>query len=291
MKSIQIQLTTKCNERCFMCSKYTWDRRQIPIDVLISKLQKYKGATVTFSGGDPLAYQSPCLEELAKYLIDNNVVYQIFTNMNYNLTDVMKAFLDGAKFIQVSLDGSNECIYENVRRCRDNGFDTVFKNVLAYKDKVKINCTVSNRNYFDVYNIYKLCKSNGLIVRFFPVHTDEEAMLKPYMLKTIQYLFKDFSELPTEIEVLLSASLRKDFEGKCFVKSEHRIIDENGNEYPCCRAINDNGEDWGSRNCISNLKDSIDNPNVLYDFCKNCDRYRKFNIDWDLYKDKEELFL
>ena len=37
--------------------------------------------------------------------------------------------------------------------------------------------------------------------------------------------------------------------------------------------------------------DNIDDENVLYEFCSNCDRYVKFNRDWDEYKDKKELFL
>ena len=92
MKSIQIQLTTDCNERCFMCRKYTWDRKEILITSLIEKINKYKDCTFTFSGGDPLSYSH--LKELNDILSRNNIVYQIFTNMNYELTEDRKIFLD-----------------------------------------------------------------------------------------------------------------------------------------------------------------------------------------------------
>ena len=88
MKSIQVQLTTDCNERCFMCRKYTWNRKEILLTNLIEKINKYKDCTFTFSGGDPLSYSH--LKELNDILSRNNIVYQIFTNMNYELTEDMK---------------------------------------------------------------------------------------------------------------------------------------------------------------------------------------------------------
>ena len=63
-----------------------------------------------------------------------------------------------------------------------------------------------------------------------------------------------------------------------------------GLEYPCCRATNDNGENWNGKYNIQNL-DNLDDPSVLYEFCPNCDRYRKFNDNWDEYKNKEKVYL
>ena len=293
MKSVQIQLTTNCNERCFMCRKYTWDRKEILLTNLIEKINKYKDCTFTFSGGDPLSYSH--LKELNDILSKNNIVYQIFTNMNYELTEDMKIFLDNAKYIQVSLDGSNYETYNSVRRCKENGFNVVKENILKYKDKIKANCTVSNRNYFDVKNIYEFCKDMNIIIRFFPVHTDKNALLMPFMIDYIIDSFVEKNEpIPEEVNKLIEIYNNKNKKfpnpNRCYVKSVHRIIDESGKEYPCCRAINDNGRDWKGKFSLENLND-LDNPNVLYDFCKDCDRYVKFNRDWNEYKDKKELFL
>ena len=199
----------------------------------------------------------------------------------------MKAFLDNAKYIQVSLDGSNYATYRSVRRPVQNGIAVVQSNINKYADKIKINCTVSKRNYFDVKNIYDQYNGKVLDVRFFPVHTDEAAKLEKYMLDYIADQYRVLV-LPKCFESLFEK--RNEYTGKCFVKAEHRLIDEEGNEYPCCRAINDNGEDWEGKNCVENLN-GIDNENVLYDFCSQCDRYRKFNENWDEYKEKEEVFL
>lgn len=49
------------------------------------------------------------------------------------------------------------------------------------------------------------------------------------------------------------------------LKKYHRLIDEYGYEYPCCRAINDNGYDIHQMHKVENLV-GINDENVLYDF-------------------------
>lgn len=75
IKSVQVQLTTKCNERCFMCRKYTWESKEIDINTLIRKITKYYDSTFTFSGGDPLNYSE--LHTLNQVLEQNDIVYQV----------------------------------------------------------------------------------------------------------------------------------------------------------------------------------------------------------------------
>lgn len=289
MKSIQMQLTTSCNQNCFMCRKYTWAKKEMPLNIVEKYVEKYPDATFTFSGGDPLHYSK--LRELATILKTKKIMYQIFTNLNYDLTADQKEFLEDADVVQVSFDGSNESTYNSVRRPKVNGYQFVLKNIeylfALKKQKLKLNATISCRNYFDVKNIFIFCWSKGYNIRFFPVHTDEEAKLKPYM---IQYIIDSFDKsVPDRVLPLIGS--RPDYLGKCFVKSEHLVIDEDGRCYPCCRAINDNGEDWDGRYTVDNLGETISDENVLYPFCKECDRYRKFNEIWDEYKDKERVYL
>lgn len=296
MKSVQIQLTTKCNQRCFMCRKYCWEHRSIDVKTLEEKIAKYKDCTFTFSGGDPLSYEH--LGKLNKLIRKYKIVYQVFTNLNYVLDETKLIFLRNAKYIQVSLDGATDATYSIVRRPIEEGFHRVVSNITILQNtspegKIKVNCTVSNRNYFEVERICSLCNSLKVNVRLFPVHTDEEAKLEGYM---IEHIKKQISRVtPRNYEAIMKPFMeaieREEYTGDCFVKKEHRLIDENGVEYPCCRAINDNGYEWGERNSVKNLED-LDDEKVLYDFCSNCDRYRKFNKHWNtMYEDKEELFL
>ena len=297
MKSIQIQLTTKCNQTCIMCRKYTWPTKEISIDKLIEVLEKYKGATVTFSGGDPLEYSN--LKELNSYLKTNKVVYQVLTNLSYKLDCNMVRFVMGAKYVQVSLDGSYSTEYKEVRGSNAN-FNVLIENLSVFKrmgTAIKLNSTISKTNYISISNIARLASQYKCAIRFWPVHTHSDLMLDDGMKLYIQQSILSLEELNPKIYNNTNLkdwdkiiNRKEEMPNKCWVKTEHRLIDEDGIEYPCCRAINDNGYDIEQEYSVNNLKE-VCNPDVLYEFCKGCDRYVKFNKDWNDYKDKEVLFL
>lgn len=310
MKSIQIQLTTKCEQRCFMCRKYTWESREMSVDVLREKIYKYKACTFTFSGGDPLSYTH--LKELNQILYETGSSYQVFTNLGYELTEDMWEFLECAQVVQVSMDGCTSETYNAVR----NPIDTRATYTRAWANlyflqlmntcRVKVNCTITNRNYKEVAELYRIFVNDGIIFRAFFAHTNENAMVNKEQFASLmadlaKYLFSkegmmqgvqilNYTNLASIYKTRWEDLQGKEYKGPCYVKCEHRVIDEWGTEYPCCRAINDNGCDWGEKNSVENLS-GIDNPQITYDFCKGCDRYVKFNQDWGKYKDKENLYL
>lgn len=291
IKSIQVQLTTKCNQKCVMCRKYTWEPKELTLVKLISKLKQYRGATVTFSGGDPLEYSK--LPALVDYLIQNKVVYQVLTNLAYELNLAQIVFLKNAKFVQVSLDGGDQLAYEKVRGIK-SGFYTMVTNCGMFRN-IKFNCTVSRINSTEVKHISHLAARLGFPVRFWPVHTHDALKLsmgdKHYIGCLIRNLNKECPEVYGNTNLSdFEALLQRKPAPQCFVKQHHIVIDEAGIEYPCCRAINDNGVDIGKVNSVDNLE-RVENPHQLYDFCSECDRYVRFNLDWDVYKDKEDLFL
>lgn len=304
MKSVQFQLTTKCNQRCIMCRKYTWKESHIDIEGMLADIDLLsKECTVTFSGGDPLEYNK--LKELADYLEKNEIIYQVFTNLNYILDDEKMKFLKNAKCVQVSLDASLGDLYKEIRRPvnKDFSFDRILQNIKNIKEftEVKLNCTVSSKNYYDLIGICRIAYDIGVKVRFFPVHTDESVMLKNEHFENIKREFnyvrkklgnewvKNFTNIDN-----FEFEKRKDYKGKCYVKKYHKVVDEKGRAYTCCRAINDNGFDYDGEFSIGQNEQvlkTIFDENVLYDYCSQCDRYRKFNENWDEYKNKEGLFL
>lgn len=287
--SIQVQLTRKCNQHCYMCRKYTWPQKEIDIFMLKKIFEKHPKATYTFSGGEPLEYTK--LDELNNLLYEYNISYQVLTNLNYKLSSEQFAFLMNADCIQVSFDGADEKTYNNVRNPIENGFKVVTNNIdrLLENDKViKLNVTISKRNYMNVYDIinfvYREYYGMGEIyLRFFPVHTHDDIKLNHEMEQKIneqlELALKDFGPTFMKNVIFVANMHRQEYIGKCFVKQHHLVIDEDGIEYPCCRAINDNGFDVEQKYSISHLE-NIEDENVLYDFCKECDRYRKFNENW-----------
>ena len=308
MKSVQIQLTTKCEQRCYMCRQYTWESKSMSIEDLFNVLDKYcsndKKCTITFTGGDPLSYDK--LKELNEKIKEKGIIYQVFTNLYYKLNDEQKEFLLNAEIVQISFDGSNAEIYKNVRNpVNDVTYGRFISNIKWLKKNnvlVKLNCTLSRKNYFDFKNIFDFAFINWLNIRFFQVHTNENAFLEKqmyeYLMNSIDMIKKlqnrskmidDFVKEKTNIEKIKIGGM-KPYKGKCFVKNEHLVVLADGTKYPCCRATNDNGEDWEGKYKIENLND-LDDPDILYEFCKYCDRYRKFNENWDNYMKLDKVYL
>lgn len=289
--SVQIQLTRKCNQRCYMCRKYTWPMKEITFAKLSEIFEKYPDATYTFSGGDPLSYSN--IEELNSMIGDYGLVgkYQVLTNCNYRLDEQKLIFLLRAKNVQISFDGWNEETYDCVRHPVENGFKVVCENIaklLRFGQQVKLNTTLSEKNYKEMHNIIEKfigwCYSQTISIRVFPVHTHDNMLLNDEMIASIEQqkkkIIDEVGRVFFDKRIFIADMKRDKYVGKCFVKNHHLVVDEDGVEYPCCRAINDNGVDIGTKNSIDNLV-GIDNPGVLYDFCSDCDRYRKFNNNWE----------
>ena len=296
MKSIQIQLTSLCNQKCIMCRKYTWPKKQISLSILETILAKYKDCTFSFSGGEPLLYED--LSALNKLLAKYKITYQIFTTLNFNfLSTAQDKFLENADCIQVSLDGSTHTAYNSIRNPQSGGFYYVLQNSKWLKDmhkNIKFNCTLSSKNYVEIIGLSELAFNYDIPIRFYPVHTHDNLTLKA---KHLQFIANKILLLEMQQnEVLNNTNLKtidlspQPFIGKCYVKNHHMVIDEDGIAYPCCRAINDNGDYIKDKYSIDNLT-SLDDENKLYAFCKGCDRYKKFNTDWQKFKNENKLYL
>lgn len=308
IRSVQFDLTTACSQHCFMCRQYAWKKKEIDLDFLKSKIEEYlnenPNCTFTFSGGDPLSYSK--LKELNEYLKKKKVVhYQVFTNLDYDISAKhIEEFLNLAEYVQVSMDGSDFLHYAHVRRSDLYGapekligyskrYSRIISNIFSLKSKVKLNMTVSNRNYHDVLGVYcrfKDCE-NVVGIRFFPVHTDENALLEKEMFDMIENqldIIKCIDKNGVTNANSFELKPRESYKGKCFIKKEHRVFDANGLEYPCCRATNDNGEEWFGMYSVEKLK-GLNDEKVLYDFCSECDRYRKFNEDYENKVNKKEV--
>lgn len=312
MISVQFDLTTRCSQRCYMCRQYTWNHREIDFDLLKEKINKFyeenPNCTFTFSGGDPLSYSKLSkLNELLKEKKD--LKYQVFTNLDYDLSqNHIREFLERAEFVQVSMDGSTPEMYASIRysgleKNYVSRYKRLIENIRSLKTKVKLNMTVSVKNYTDVFNVFmKFCKFDNVVgIRFFPVHTNEDVFLQKEMFNSIKSQMLHIAEVSSTLkargEKVADTNIksfefekRKPFAGKCYVKAVHRVVDQNGTEYPCCRATNDNGCDWEGKFRVENL-DGIDDENKLYSFCKNCDRYVKFNSDFENVKKSERRYL
>lgn len=293
MKSVQIQLTTVCNERCVFCRKYEWAKREIDFEVLKEKILKYAGATFQFSGGEPLYYSK--LSKLAALLVDNEIKYKVYTNMSKLLNNDQIFFLSHADEISVSLDAVDQNLYDEIRRpVTSNAFYYVIKNIIAFGSKVKITMVMTKLNYKEIPALVGFSKEVKAKFRAYQLHTNLETAMSEDDKNELKVIVSDLeNEGSLQHTNLNSTSFfvesKYDFV-PCNVRNHHRVIDELGREYTCCYAINDNGDDIDGANELQNPLEELD-INEQYDYCSRCSRYRKSNLEWENIKDLEGVYL
>lgn len=287
MVSVQIQLTTVCNERCVFCEKYNWPKNVMGPIVLTNILRKYKDAgNLQFSGGEPLMY--PHLNYLNSLLACGTRPYKVYSNLALPVFPGTEQyeFLMRAKEISTSLDGMCKEDYNAVRRpvSPDTAFQHLIDNIFQFKDKVKACMVVTNQNYKSVLNMYEWCEEHGVKSRFYGVHTHEEFALNAEQKEELaEMIFEHLKDIGTDQSNLfqfLTDLTSEEQEGfvPCHVRNHHRVVDESGKEYTCCYAINDNGSYEGQKH---SLDDNYHlSPDLEYTYCERCTRYKHANKNW-----------
>ena len=280
VRSVQFQLTTTCNERCIFCRKYTWPTKEADIKMIEEKIEKYPNATLEFSGGEPTMYSH--LAELNDLLVGK--AYKVFTNGAIDEQDEeVSRFLDNAEEVVISFDALSRNTYNSIRHPIDTfAFYTVCRTVARYAETGKISMVVTSENIGMVPFIAKYADEQGIKSRFYPVHTNTDGLLVSKEQLGVCYerlldIKLDYPEKTNVFDIFQEGYFteKKPFI-PCFARNYSRVIDEDGREYFCCYAINDNGVDIDGKNCIDAEQEEFD-ANVEYEYCDHCSRYRAFN--------------
>ena len=282
IRSVQFQLTTICNERCIFCRKYTWPKKQIPIEVVAEKLEQYPNAALQFSGGEPTMYDH--LVELIE-LIEGRP-YKVYTNGVIDDSgcgiEAKKKFLDGAKEIAISFDADNMETYNSIRHPLDSyAFLKVLKTASLYSEKAKLSMVVTKNNVQTIPNIIAFANSKQIKTRFYPLHTNTAGLVvEEKQLESLKACLKDmdYDHCLTNVDQIFSPDyfVEKRKFIPCGARNVSRLIDEDGRKYPCCYAINDNGKDIDGKFAIEHPECMLDQYEA-YEYCDHCTRYRRFN--------------
>lgn len=299
MKTIQIQLTNKCTQRCVFCRKYDWKQKELDVNKIKEIFLKYNVANFIFSGGDPLLYSN--LKSINKLIKEYDIKYKLITTLSFNLNAEMLTCIKNANEVQVSLDGSSARSYDSIRNPNNkSAFNLLLGNLKKHSESVnfKILTTICKSNIEDIINIYNLT-TNLLNVksRFYFVHTHEEAFPED---KQVDKLINNIQSIKvknvnTNLFKLEKPSIKECKFIYCNVKNNHRVIDEYGREFTCCYAINDNGVDIGETFEIKNLPDNKQKAlldiKYEYSYCGKCTRYKNANRNWENIKNDSEVYL
>lgn len=325
--SIQMNLLNTCTSRCATCRKYTWPNVQLNVDTIKKTLKvlkdKFGLSTVVFSGGDPILYRN--LFEVLHYCKELGIEYSLITTLITKNKDILRYIAENAYRIHVSIDSMDPELYKDIRGVDALGIveeNISFVQEIRTKMKkipVRISSTMSKLNYDEPIDLYNFAKRTGCLLNFYKVHTWKEmemSMLQEHeffnQMKCIALDEKTKCKSITNSRAILDMQYSYDTESahckKCYLPDINCTIDSNGDIYPCCKLLNDNGE-YGKQtkyaygNVVGkNENELIEEFNKRFlkaypldcDFCKSCaDRYNGLLSELETIKEnhRKPLFL
>lgn len=262
--SAQINLINECTSKCKSCRKYTWPNDRIEITDVINSIKAMKSLgleTLVLSGGDPLCYGIADLLTIFNFCNANSILTSMITTLitgDKSLLDVMAQHLHR---VHVSVDASSSELYKHIRGV--DAFELVVENIKFVMQKraksqqpVRISCTVSKMNYYEVMDMYNLANELGCTINFYLVHTFDNLKMDD---GEIDQFYRDMSAIAHHEKVVgkrisNAVSLitsKYDIPNKkpfvCHLPNHHCTINANGDIYPCCKLLNDNGPYEGQK--------------------------------------------
>jgi len=174
-KSVQFEVTTRCNLSCAMCPRTHFSNYEKNKDMSFDLFKKVLDdnsqlKTLYLWGvGEPFLNKDFLrMIKLAKLLKK-----QIIINTNATIMDhTISAFIiqQGVDEVIVSVDGATKEMFESIRECAN--FDVVCENILdmnrlkkiydSKKPKVTSNFVLLRKNMYEVLDMLKLAKSLGI---------------------------------------------------------------------------------------------------------------------------------
>lgn len=296
--SIQINLLNKCTSRCKYCRKYTWPDDILDVKDVIKTIDYLKDyhslKSITFSGGDPILY--PHLIEILQYCNDLKIGTSIITTL---ITEDLELLANIAKFttrIHVSIDGANEDLYLKTRGV--NKFSLVKRNIefvnslRLNKRPIRLSSTISNINENNLVELFLFAEETGCNINYYFVHRYNKYNPSQQELHNELACVYDLDENNiSNIRAILNKQFTNDYNTiksvYCNMPYIHCLINANGDVYPCCKLLNDNGE-YGEqckyvygniyRDDLSDIFSKVRNKTMhIKDECDGCEeRYIPF---------------
>lgn len=325
--SVQMNLLNTCTSRCKTCRKYLWPNVQLDVETVKKTLKvlKYEFglSTVVFSGGDPILYKN--LFEVLDYCNELDIKFSLITTLITRNTEILEYIAKNAYRIHVSVDSMKQSLYNDIRGV--NALHIVKANIRYIQEirtsknmiPIRISSTMSKLNYSEPLSLYEFAKETGCLLNYYKVHTWKEmemdSLQETIFINQMQLIAKDEKDNRNSItnsRAIIDMQYSFDTESahckKCYLPYINCTIDSNGDIYPCCKLLNDNGE-YGEQTKYAygniNGKDEdglivefgkrFENDYPLNcDFCKSCaDRYNGLLSELETIKgnQKKPLFL
>lgn len=264
--SMQVNLLNKCTSKCKSCRKYTWPDDILSVsDVknLFRWFAEQSGQTIVFSGGDPILYKD--FEEIALFAESLGIQWSIFSTLITTDENKIKFLGEHASRLHISVDAVNKELYKEIRGV--NAWEIVDKNIKllqSYRTEkipIRISSTITSLNYNHCLKIYDYAKLNGILLKFYPaqkwVNNKKEYQENNIGMNNIETeLFYSQMEIVAKDEKKNNKTISNSLDmltekfkydnnlptrSHCYISSVNASVNANGDLYPCCKCLDDNG--------------------------------------------------
>lgn len=256
--SIQMNLLNRCTSRCKSCRKYTWPDSQISLEDAKRTLkvlkEKFGLQTVVFSGGDPILYDG--FAELINYVVyDLGLKYSLITTLITRNANLLRIIAKTAYRIHVSIDSMDAGNYKNIRGV--NALQLVKSNVMFVnglrgdKIHIRISSTMSKMNCEEVIDLFKFAEHADSLINFYLLHTWDNLKMSESEIEEFyehlssirMYELENGKHISNADILLIEKHAEPESHNctRCYLPMNNCTIDANGDIYPCCKLLDDNG--------------------------------------------------
>lgn len=254
LKTLQIELTDNCNERCIHCyipESAKKKARNIPLEKVKDILRQFRdmnGLRIIFSGGETLLY--PDLIPILCYARELDLMLFLHTNLLTITEEKAKELADLRMFnVQVSLYSDNAEEHDSITQ-RKGSFERTLNGLRLlrkYDVPVTISCPVMRQNAGAIERLKNLADELGVSCYF------DEIMMAQYNGETknldgripkeeMTSLIERIIRLkPEYMKAIEESQNEEELSGKtwarrmsmCSIMSTTLCIDSDGTAYPC----------------------------------------------------------
>lgn len=277
LRTLHVELTSKCNERCVHCyiPNSTKDVGvNMPIDrfkSLIDQFYEMGGISVTLSGGEPLLNKN--IAEMLYYCREKDLCISLFTNLiaiDEVLIQVMKDV--NISNVQVSLYSIDSICHDDITQVKGSLKKTLsaIEKLQKCKIPVSISCPLMKANKDTMGQLIKFAQSKRIPVKIDYVimaqsNFDKKNLVNRLTLEETEIALRDIIENDTE-SIQFAEKDKPNMEKNeyeelplCSAATHTLCVSANGNISPC---VSMSGIIAGNLN-EKTLKDIWDNSKEL----------------------------
>lgn len=283
---VQLEITNRCTTRCEMCDRWKWPKSNremstLDIKALLTEWAQMGVRSLVLSGGEPTAHED--FVDILAHAHRSRLRVGVLTNGIWRDQEgVAGAIAQYADWARVSMDGSNEEVYRNVRKPM-GGYTAGVREIeealqalrTAKKEhnskcRIAIAYTIQKGNIDDVRQMVRwaeqckaLDKEPGPVVVFKLAHGTNGFLADEYELRKFsgdvlsdqRLIEHERVDLRYVKEFLDKMSLENVASGQpltgyyksqsytCFTPYLFSLVDAFGDTYVCCHLYDDNGRD------------------------------------------------